>query len=75
MFRRKPVDEAWEGTVIDKSRGMLDGSNMYHFLTVQKIGAGVDRIRVKRSLWKAVSKGDALIKRPGAHPERAPLAH
>jgi hypothetical protein len=72
VFRRKPDDDAWEGTVIEKSRGMLDGSNMYHFLTVEKIGADVDRIRVSRRLWKAASEGDAMVKRPGAHPELAP---
>jgi hypothetical protein len=54
---------------------MLDGSNMYHFLTVQKMDSSVDRIRVKRNLWKTVSKGDALVKRPGAYPEPTPLAH
>lgn len=74
MFRRKPNDDAWEGTVIEKSRGMLDGSNMYHFVTVEKFGVGVDRIRVKRRLWKAASKGDAIVKRPGDYPELAPSA-
>jgi hypothetical protein len=62
--------EAWEGTVVGKSRGMLDGANIYHFPTVQKAGGGVDKVGVKRSLWKAVAEGDALVKRPGELPRR-----
>ena len=69
-FGRKASIEAWEGTVVGKSRGMLDGSNLYHFLAVRKADGDVDTVRVKRRLWKAVSEGDALIKRPGEFPQR-----
>ncbi|MBO1332535.1 hypothetical protein [Streptomyces sp. VRA16 Mangrove soil] len=61
-------DDAWEGEVVDKSRGMLDGANMYHFVEVRLTGGGTERFRVGRRLWKEVEAGDRIVKRPGADP-------
>ncbi|MEU6387956.1 hypothetical protein [Streptomyces sp. NPDC046939] len=61
-------DEAWEGVVEDKSRGMLDGANMYHFVVVRRTDGESMRIRVERRLWKAVAVGDRLVKAAGSDP-------
>ncbi|SEN79381.1 DUF7489 domain-containing protein [Actinacidiphila rubida] len=66
---RKPgQDDQWEGVVAAKSRGMLDGSNMYHFAEVRRADGESARIRISRRLWKSVEVGDRIVKRPGADP-------
>ena len=59
-------DDSWEGVVIDKSRGMLDGSNMYHFVEVRLADGEPLKIRIDRRLWKSIGVGDRVVKRPGA---------
>ncbi|WP_018547849.1 DUF7489 domain-containing protein [Streptomyces sp. LaPpAH-108] len=66
---RKPGrDDSWEGVVTDKSRGMLDGSNMYHFVQLRLSDGESKKVRIRRRLWKEVTVGDRLVKRPGADP-------
>ncbi|MBJ7901832.1 hypothetical protein ACIQMP_13770 [Streptomyces sp. NPDC091385] len=66
---RKPgQDDSWEGVVTDKSRGMLDGSNMYHFVQLRLPDGESRKIRIPRRLWKEVTVGDRLVKRPGSDP-------
>ncbi|MFJ3663263.1 hypothetical protein ACIPPM_22670 [Streptomyces sp. NPDC090119] len=73
MFKsRKPgQDDAWEGVVTDKSRGMLDGSNMYHFVELRLSDGESTKVRIGRRLWKDVAVGDRLVKRPGDDPVKA----
>ncbi|WP_428949842.1 DUF7489 domain-containing protein [Streptomyces sp. cg35] len=70
MFTSRKVrqDDAWEGAVTEKSRGMLDGSNMYHFVKVRRADGENVKVRISRRLWKAVAVGDRLVKRPGSDP-------
>lgn len=73
MFKsRKPgSDDAWEGIVEGKSRGMLDGANMYHFVKVRRPDGRSMKVRVERGLWKSVVVGDRIVKVPGSGPVRA----
>ncbi|MEU6818871.1 hypothetical protein [Streptomyces sp. NPDC046860] len=69
---RKPgQDDAWEGVVTDKSRGMTDGANMYHHVELRLTDGGSVKVRIGRRLWKDVAVGDRLVKRPGAEPVKA----
>ncbi|MEW2129005.1 hypothetical protein [Streptomyces sp. NPDC005435] len=61
-------DDSWEGVVTDKSRGMLDGSNMYHFVQLRLADGESRKVRIRRRLWKEVSVGDRIVKRPGSDP-------
>ncbi|WP_457786012.1 DUF7489 domain-containing protein [Streptomyces rimosus] len=61
-------DDAWEGVIVNKSRGMLDGSNMYHFVEIRIADDEPTKVRISRRLWKSVAVGDRIIKRPGADP-------
>ncbi|MEU9482414.1 hypothetical protein AB0D83_01860 [Streptomyces decoyicus] len=72
MFRSHNVgrDDAWEGIVIKKSRGMLDGSNMYHFVEVRLDDGESMKVRISRRLWKSIEIDDRIVKRPGADPAR-----
>lgn len=63
--------DAWSGTVVRKSRGLLDGSNLYRRITVETDGGGTEKIRVDRSLWKELNVGDRLVKDAGQEPRRA----
>ncbi|MFH8573205.1 hypothetical protein [Streptomyces sp. NPDC017993] len=63
-------DDSWEGVVIDKSRGMLDGSNMYHFVEVRLADSEPVKVRIGRQLWKSIAVGDRIVKRPGADPAK-----
>lgn len=58
----------WEGVVLDKSRGMTDGSNMYRYLTVLLSTGETRKVRADRGLWDAVAKGDGIVKQAGANP-------
>ncbi|WP_339134753.1 hypothetical protein WJM95_33820 [Streptomyces sp. f51] len=73
MFKtHKPgPDDAWEGTVEDKSRGMLDGANMYHFATVRCADGRSIKVRIDRRLWKSIAVGDRIVKEPGSDPAKA----
>ncbi|WP_432175625.1 DUF7489 domain-containing protein [Streptomyces sp. Tue6028] len=69
---RKPgPDDAWEGIVEDKSRGMLDGANMYHFVKVRCADGQSMKVRVDRGLWKSIVVGDRIVKEPGSGPAKA----
>jgi hypothetical protein len=64
-------DDAWEGIVEDKSRGMLDGANMYHFVKVRRADGYFLKVRIDRGLWKSIAVGDRLVKEPGSAPAKA----
>jgi hypothetical protein len=64
------MNDAWEGTVVKKSRGLLDGSNMYRRLTIRRADGSTTRVRVSRTFWKAVNKGDLVAKAAGQAPVR-----
>jgi hypothetical protein len=63
-------DDVWSGTVIKKSRALLDGSNLYRRVTVETDAGGTEKIRVDRALWKELSVGDRLVKDAGQVPRR-----
>lgn len=64
-------DDSWEGVVIHKSRGMLDGSNMYHFVEIRLADGESAKVRIGRQLWKSIAVGDRIVKRPDADPAKA----
>ncbi|MFH9229724.1 hypothetical protein ACH4NT_03875 [Streptomyces lydicus] len=68
--RKNGRDDAWEGIVIKRSRGMLDGSNMYHFVEVRLADGESVQVRISRRLWKSIEVGDRIVKRPGADPAK-----
>ncbi|MFD3423016.1 DUF7489 domain-containing protein [Streptomyces decoyicus] len=72
MFKSRKAgrDDAWAGIVTHKSRGMLDGSNMYHFVKVRLTDGETMKVRISHRLWKAISVDDRIVKRPGADPAR-----
>ncbi|MFF3772061.1 hypothetical protein [Streptomyces sp. NPDC002232] len=51
-----------------KSRGMLDGSNMYHFVEVRLTDGDVTKVRIDRRLWKSIEIDDRIVKEPGSEP-------
>jgi hypothetical protein len=62
------MTDSWAGTVVKKSRGLLDGSNMYRRLHV-RLGDGQTRkVRVSRALWDSVEVGDSVSKEDGQDP-------
>ncbi|MFB7247359.1 hypothetical protein ACFCYX_33430 [Streptomyces populi] len=69
--RRPGPDDAWEGVVEDKSRGMLDGANMYHFVKVRRGDGRSVKVRIDRGLWKSIAVGDRIVKEPGGAPVKA----
>ncbi len=62
---------AWSGTVIKKSRELLDGSNLYRRVSVETDGGETEKIRVDRSLWKELHLGERLVKDAGQNVRRA----
>ncbi|MGH4029037.1 DUF7489 domain-containing protein [Actinomycetota bacterium Odt1-20B] len=66
--RKSGKDESWEGVVTDKSRGMTDGSNMYHYAEIRLTDGQTKKVRVGRSLWKDLAVGDRLVKEAGTDP-------
>jgi hypothetical protein len=50
----------WEGTVVKKSRGLLDGSNLYRRLRVRLTDGRIVTVRVGRKLWDEVVVGDTV---------------
>ena len=63
-------DDVWDATVVKKSRGLLDGSNLYRRLTVRRADGQEDTIRVSKQLWKQIDVGDRLVKEAGLEPRR-----
>ena len=61
-------EDAWSGTVVKKSRALLDGSNLYRRVTVETDAGATEKIRVERALWKELNVGDRLIKDAGRQP-------
>ncbi|MFJ9041831.1 hypothetical protein ACIRF8_35355 [Streptomyces sp. NPDC102406] len=72
MFKSRKAgsDDSWEGIVTGKSRGMLDGANMYHFVEVRRADGETLKVRVGRRLWKALAVGDRIVKQPGSDPAK-----
>ena len=64
-------DESWDGTVVKKSRGMLDGSNLYRRVTIRTEAGETRKVRVDRALWKELEAGDRIVKEAGQDPHRA----
>ena len=64
-------EDAWIGTVVKKSRELLDGSNLYRQVTVQTDDDRTEKVRVDRALWKELNVGDRLVKDVGQEPRRA----
>ena len=65
------VEDAWSGSVVKKSRGLLDGSDLYRRVTVRIDDGRVEKIRVDRALWKQLDVGDRLLKEAGQEPRLA----
>jgi hypothetical protein len=63
-------NDAWSGTVVKKSRALLDGSNLYRRLKVRLDDGTQREVKVGRELWKQLEEGDRLTKRPGEDPRR-----
>lgn len=63
-------DHAWSGTVVKKSRALLDGSNLYRRLKVHLDDGTQLDVKVDRDLWRKLRVGDRLVKRQGENPRR-----
>jgi hypothetical protein len=63
-------DDGWSGTVVKKSRALLDGSNLHRRLKVQLDDGTQVAVKVDRDLWRQLRVGDRLVKRPGEAPSR-----
>jgi hypothetical protein len=62
------MNDSWEGVVVKKSRGLLDGSNMYRRLKIRLADGTTKKVRVGRALWDAVQEGDTVSKASGQDP-------
>ncbi|WP_338762833.1 hypothetical protein V7968_36095 [Nocardia vulneris] len=60
----------WQGTVVEKSRGLLDGANLYRRLVVRLDDGSTIKVRVNRSLWNSLEPGDSVSKQAGADPTK-----
>ncbi|WP_329119774.1 DUF7489 domain-containing protein [Streptomyces sp. NBC_01465] len=63
--RRIKAEDSWQGSIVDKSRNMPDGSNMYHYIHVELSDGHTKKFRIDKELWAALEIGDALVKHPG----------
>ena len=63
-------EDAWSGTVIKKSRALMDGSNLYRRLQVRLEDGTQLEVKVGRTIWKELRVGDRLVKDRGAEPRR-----
>ena len=63
-------DDAWRGTVVKKSRGLLDGSNLYRRLKVHLDDGTKLTVKVDRDTWRQIRVGDRLVKQQGENPRR-----
>ncbi|MFF0745550.1 hypothetical protein ACFYVL_34630 [Streptomyces sp. NPDC004111] len=68
MFKSRKVREAdvWDGVVVDKSRGMTDGSSLYHYVEVRLQDGTAQKFRIDEALWNSLNTGDRLVKEAGA---------
>lgn len=64
-------EDAWSGTVVKKSRGLMDGSNLYRRVTIRTDDDRTRKVRVGRALWKELDVGDRLVKDAGQEARRA----
>jgi hypothetical protein len=55
----------WEGTVVKRSRALLDGANLYRRIVVRLDDGQIVKVRVNRVTWKALTVGDAVRNTPG----------
>jgi hypothetical protein len=62
--------DAWSGTVVKKSRALLDGSNLYRRLKVQLDDGTQLDVKVDRDMWRQLRVGDRLVKQHGENPRR-----
>jgi hypothetical protein len=62
---------AWNGTVIKKSRALLDGSSLYRRVKVRLDDGTQTDVKVDRDLWNDLTVGDRLEKPDGETPRRA----
>ncbi|MQY31914.1 DUF7489 domain-containing protein [Nocardia aurantia] len=62
------MSDSWEGVVLRKSRGLLDGSNLYRRLTIRLADGTAVKVRVDRDVWNNVTVGDTVSKAPGRKP-------
>lgn len=62
------MNDAWEGIVVKKSRGLLDGSNLYRRLTIRRPDGSTTKVRVGRDLWNTLTEGDSVTKEAGQEP-------
>lgn len=60
--------DAWDGIVLKKSRGILDGSSLYRRLKIRLADGDTITVRVGRNLWNAVTEGDHVTKAAGQSP-------
>lgn len=65
-----PKQDAWSGTVLGKTRALLDGANLYRRVQLRLDDGSVTRKRVNRALWKELDVGDRVVKDAGADPRR-----
>ncbi|MFJ8951123.1 hypothetical protein ACIRJS_05395 [Streptomyces sp. NPDC102340] len=75
MFKSRKVrkEDAWDGTVIDKTRRATDGSNFYHYVEVRLQDDSTLKVRVDKPLWESLTIGDHLVKESGtSEPTKAP---
>ena len=63
-------EDSWSGTVVKKSRALLDGSNLYRRLKVRFEDGTQRDVKVDREVWKQVEVGDRLVKPDGEKPRR-----
>ena len=63
-------DDAWSGTVVKKSRALLDGSSLYRRLEVHLDDGTKLDVKVDRDMWRQLQVGDRLVKRRGEGPRR-----
>ena len=63
-------ENTWSGTVVKKSRALLDGSNLYRRLKLRLDDGTLIKVKVDRGLWKQLKAGDRLVKREGEDPRR-----
>ncbi|CAM5723487.1 hypothetical protein MAUB1S_00922 [Mycolicibacterium aubagnense] len=64
------ADSEWRGVVVEKSRGLLDGSNLYRRIAVRLDDGSTKKIRVSRELWSSLAVGDHIVKQSGGAPTK-----
>jgi hypothetical protein len=61
----------WRGTVVKKSRALLDGSNLYRHILVRLDDGETVKTHVDRGTWKALAVGDAVVSTAGDGVQKA----